>query len=403
MQTLQKYFYRGTVLLALLFGALCFVRPAQANMWVTAYYPGWQQNRLKPSDIDFSAITHLIHFAVWPRQDGSLDTTHFLLSEQHSSAIISAAHNAGVKVLLCVGGASSAQQFRGAIDNQHRAQFISNLVTMVTSRGYDGLDIDMEPINDADIAPYSTFIQELRTALKTANSQLLLTAAAAKGDPAIFFPLRNEFDQINIMTYDQSGPWPGFETWHNAALYNIKDGGVLFQHPWMRNKYGTLPSTQKIMLSWLSTGFAIDRLGVGIPFYGTKWELDPNKVKNSPTITFPNVTNGVFEPNQSITNNSADEDGTVIVKTQILSYDDIMTNYFTDARSRWDARVNVPYLSEDSPGRDHDFFISYDNAASIGMKVQYARSNNLGGVMIWELGSDSQGELLQAVKDNAFN
>ena len=40
------------------------IADAAPTPWVAGYYPGWRQNRLSPADIDFGAVTLLIHFSV---------------------------------------------------------------------------------------------------------------------------------------------------------------------------------------------------------------------------------------------------------------------------------------------------------------------------------------------------
>jgi chitinase len=48
--------------------------------------------------------------------------------------------------------------------------------------------------------------------------------------------------------------------------------------------------------------------------------------------------------------------------------------------------------------RELVIMISYEDPQSLTAKVNYAVSNGLGGVMIWELGSDdSEGTLVNAV------
>ncbi|MDC1324846.1 glycosyl hydrolase family 18 protein, partial [Flavobacteriaceae bacterium] len=52
----------------------------------------------------------------------------------------------------------------------------------------------------------------------------------------------------------------------------------------------------------------------------------------------------------------------------------------------WDETAKVPYLFNEQT----DEFISYDDPQSIDLKVKYALSKGLGGVMIWELSQDAR-------------
>ena len=47
--------------------------------------------------------------------------------------------------------------------------------------------------------------------------------------------------------------------------------------------------------------------------------------------------------------------------------------------------------------------ISYDDPESLALKAAYAREHGLGGVMIWELGSDdAEHSLLSAVNEGLY-
>ncbi len=335
-------------------------------LWVTAYYAVWvqQAGTLTPQEIDYSALSHLIHFAVVPAADGSIDAVHGITPAE-SQAVLIPAHKAGKKVLLSVGGWLTSEAFRAAYSDAHRAAFIQNLVQMVTSRGYDGLDIDMEPLLPADAPGYETFIRQLRAAMTAARPKLLLTAATA-AQPEMFARLAAQFDQINLMTYDLSGPWQGFKTWHNSALYG---SGAALMDP--SRPY---PSASEMVQRFIMAGVPRPKLGIGAAFYGDVWT-------------------GADGPGQPIAG----------VTMATVPYATIMDTLYQPGRVRWDAAAQAPYLSIETPQKQ---FVSYDNEALCTEKVNYARAQDLGGVMIWELGSGylparpagQRDPLLQAVK-----
>ena len=318
-------------------------------LWVTAYYAVWvqQAGTLTPTMIDYSAFSHLIHFAVVPADDGSLDTSKDNITPADSAAVLAPAHKAGRKVLLSVGGWLSSAAFRSAYSDAHRTVFVGNLVHLVTSRGYDGLDIDMEPLEASDAPGYETFIRDLKTQMTAANPKLLLTAATA-AQPEMFARLSPQFDQINLMTYDLAGPWTGFKTWHNSALYG--DG----QTP--MNPGQPFPSASGMVERFIAAGVPRRKLGIGAAFYGTVWT-------------------GADAPGQPISG--------VTMKTGV-PYASILDTYYQPGRAHWDPLAQAPYLSIDGPAKQ---FVSYDNEALCRKKVEYARAQGLGGVMVWELGS----------------
>jgi chitinase len=361
-------------------GLCCLV--ARANMWSTGYYPGWEQGGMPASSIDFTALSHVIHFSVVPNTDGTLNSSDNTISSANSSDIISHAHAAGVKVLICVGGASTETFFQGATSN-HLAAFINNLTNFMASRGYDGIDVDWEPLPASDSHVYTNLVNGLRSALDLFPQHKLLTAAAGAyppyGDPAtaeylMFASLQSEFDQINVMTYDLSGPYGGWVTWFNSPIY---DGGYRFP-----STGGLVPSIDGAVSNFLHNGVAPGKLGVGIPFYGYVW--------SGGTGT---TTGGVTLPRQSWVNAPS-------VSTP--NYNTIVATYYQSNLYHWDTNAQAAYLSISNSTPANDMFISYEDPRACQAKVSYARNHGLGGVMIWELAQDYQGgqpdPLLLAVK-----
>ena len=352
----------------------------QQPLWVTAYYPVWnQEGGMGPDKIDYSAITHLVHFAIVPRPDGTIeDTKHGTLgaiSPAQSADVVTRAHKGGDKVLICLGGAATGPVIGPVLTDALRPVFIQNLIGFITARGYDGIDVDMEPILPADEPNFIKFIEELRVAMKAANPKWLLTIPAS-GEPGaqskLCARLQNDFDQINVQTYDLSGKWEGFKTWYNGALYG--DGKTLL------TETRPYPSVDNILASYVAAGVPRAKLGIGLAFYGYVWT-------------------GANGPTQSIQG----------VSTDTLAYSAIMDKYYQPTLYHWDTLAHAPYLSIGAEGDTTRKFISYDDARLAREKVQYVRSHGLGGVIIWELGDgyrDSQpagqkDTLLQVVKKAA--
>src|SRR5438094_99545 len=126
------------------------VTQARADIWTTAYYAGWMQDYLPASEIDYSAVTHIIHFNLLPNADGSLDSTTDMVYPEFSADLLARAHAAGVPVLISVGGENTAAEFRSATNATNLPRFISDLVDFMVSRGYDGIDVDWEPLASTD-------------------------------------------------------------------------------------------------------------------------------------------------------------------------------------------------------------------------------------------------------------
>lgn len=330
--------------------AMCAIAPARASkMWVTGYYCGWQQQSVTPQEINFKVLTHVIYFALVPKPDGSLDATANSLTDANAAAIVKAAHRAHRKVLVCVGGENTGPAYEQAIAPAVRPIFVHNIVTWAMSRGFDGVDVDMEPILPQDDANFQAFIHALRAGLRAVKPHALITSAVGV-TPAAYQPILADVDQINIMTYDMAGTWPGWETWYNSCLSN---GGRNF-----RSVAKPLPSTEDMVRAMIAGGVPASKIGIGICANGVVWH-------------------GATGPNQPI-------DG---VTTEGISYNDIVARYYSKDRYHWDAAAKAPYLSVDDPDKTKRAFVAYDDERACKAKVAYVRGAHLGGVIVWELGS----------------
>jgi chitinase len=340
--------------LTLITGVTVKTGTAQAPFWVTGYWlspPVW--GGLPASDIDYSALTHIVHYPVLPNSDGTLDPQSLKFITDYAPDLIAKAHQNGVKVLLGVAQTSSGGDFLNATSPANLANFIGNIAAIVQAYGYDGVDLDWEA-GPIDTQKFSNLASGLRAFLDAQTPRGQLTAALF--EPArVPAQIQDAFDQINVMTYDLSNPGDRF-SWFNAALYNDGD-------------------TRKRTVDWrmgqFTPKFAHSKLGIGIPFYGYIWRGGQGT-----------STGGVTGPGQT---------WTVAPTIRTLNYGALISNpsLWQDSYKQRDMGAgDIPYLSIDNPGSDNDAFVSYEDGTSISAKVNYARAWGLGGVMIYDLSSD---------------
>ncbi|OUL35380.1 glycoside hydrolase family 18 protein [Nostoc sp. 106C] len=359
--------------------------------WTSAYYPGWRQEYLHPENIDYSAVTAIIHFAVKPgllSDPAGLDFETNQITPDNSTALLKAAHAAGTKVLFAIGGKDAKGEVYGATRNRFRdatspenlEAFTNNLVKFLTNDNtgyggeqYDGIDIDWELLKEEDEEQYAKFIHVLSQKLSFITPQPILTAAV-KERPELFAKLQNQFEQINIISYNLAGNWPGWVTWHNAPIY---DGGNKFPQTGE-----LLPSADGLVKAFINAGVSANKLAIGIDFEGKKW-------------------GGVYEPLQKW-------DKTQIPTFGAIPYFEIINRYYKKQVYRWDKTAQAAYLRINTLGSATDSFISYDDETSVQAKIDYVENNGLGGVIIWDLGAGWLPEakirdpLLQAVKNAAY-
>jgi chitinase len=353
----------AAVIAGLALAAIAIQTPAQAKPWVTAYYTSQTFPTLPVANVDMHSITHLTLFSLTPNADGTLydkggDTaaggSAATSVNANAAAFVSAVHQAGNGkcALICIGGGGTAANFESAISPAHQAAFITNIKNWVVSHGFDGVDIDMEPLMTPDKALFQSFIQALRTSF---GSQYLITTAATCGsdaDPSIYAGVAECFDQINVMTYDLAGNWPGWVSWYNSPLYT---GGATFP-----DGVTPLPSCDNQIARYIAAGISPSRLAIGAAFYGYNWQ-------------------GVTGPNQNLANVPTNY-------PQAISYAQIMSQYYAPSAAYWDSASYAPYLSlRNGTVQSPLAFISYDDPTLIADKVKYVIANHLGGLMCWQV------------------
>ena len=321
--------------------------PPPAGQWVSAYYVGYQKDLYPPERVDFSAITHLIVGRITPNTDGTVDTLFDTDNGEAMARTLSTrAHAAGRKALLMVGGAGEYQNWVGAASSANRSRFVTNLLAAMDRLGYDGLDIDWEPVETADEPNLLALVQ----ALRAARPNMLLTfpiywvnANFDEADPW-YAQLAQHLDQVNIMSYEMVGPWDGWTSWHTSALT-----GHTGTHP---------TSVSSSLAGWASVGIPKAKLGMGIGFYGQAWR-------------------NISGPNQAFTSWSDFK-----ASDNYVTYAYILRHY-TDAAYRWDASAQAGYLTFSTPVDGDVRFISYESPQAILAKGAFSRANGYGGTIIW--------------------
>jgi chitinase len=330
---------------------------AKSSKWVMGYYVGYLANVQPLSGIDWRGITHIAVGIILPNADGSLDlnNTGILPNAAGRKAIVRTAHAKGRKAVAMIGGEGTGPQWTSAASDSNRANFITNLKKLVVLEGFDGIDLDWEPLETSDHPALLKLVQELRAQLPKA----ILTFPAGYEnvnfleDRTIFAKLAPYLNQINLMTYGMSGDYGGWKTWHSSAMYQTDSS--------------TPTSVDATVNNYLKAGVPAAKLGIGIGFYGQCYGA-PAK--------------GPLEPTVGIQADGAK----LLAGDNDLSYANILTQYATAGSRKWDASARVPYLSFTQPtGPKGCTYISYDDAQSIQEKANYVKAKGLGGAIIWNI------------------
>jgi hypothetical protein len=291
-----------------------------------------------------------------------LDTDSYVLTG-HISEFVSAVHGAGAKAMVTMMGDSArAAAMQTCTDSGHINQFVTVITNFVNSNGYDGFDLDWEVgIDDAQF-------QDLVNRLRTAMPSKILTVAVTVTDRFNVSAVQTKLDQVNIMNYDgdaftYTGP-PGTDTWYNSALLAAGDT--------------THITAEATVNYYLGAGVAPGKIGIGEPFYA--------RIKQGCLTGFlsgSTCMQNVTAPVQSY----ASGDALTNPRTGI-NYNALLNSvYWSSGTKVWDATHGAQYIQYNAGGANQAF-VPYTGVEQIQAAVNYVNTNNLGGIMVYELSGE---------------
>lgn len=319
------------------------------NKTVFGYHPYWMGASWV--DYDFSLLSTIAYFGAEANASGEIDNWH----GWPPNTLITAAHTAGVDVVLTVTLFNSNDISTLLSSENYRQNLITNLVNSISSAGADGVNIDFEGLSSSQKENMVQFITELKTAFNSAipGSQVTLaTPAVDWSDAWDYDELASISDGLMIMAYDYhwssaptTGPVAPLTGW---GTYNVT---------WTVNDY----------LTW--SGGLNDKLILGCPYYGYDWPAESGEA-------------------------GANTDTTGIAKTYstaeqlAYSYGKLRDN---DSQSPW-------YRYQDS-GWHQCWF---DDSLSLSLKYDLVNQFDLQGVGIWALGYDGDRTELWTALEEKF-
>lgn len=245
----------------LLFVMLGYQLKVIADDIVIGYIPSYQGLKAQVEEIDLSKLSHLTVAFLHPDKTGN-----FLKTKQPSCMFsrysqplnsteithtVQKAHQAGVKVIISIGGASypdCAGNWAELLTSDKRTEVVRNLINFVETFQFDGIDVDLESrmLTEVDQrGDFLPFIKELHQQLSSRKKQLTAATGSYIGGmlPESSLPY---FDYVSIMSYDAIGP-----TWGNAGV-----------------EHSTYEKAKDDVALWLKKGLLKEQLILGLPFYG---------------------------------------------------------------------------------------------------------------------------------------
>ena len=335
---------------------IIFMQPTMAqknDKAIIAYFSG---NPDKLDSFDAKSMTHIIYCF------GHLDSNRFKISRLRDTLTIKKmvamkAMNPGLKVLLSLGGWGGCRTCSDVFNTRKgRREFVQSVKETNEYFATDGIDLDWEypavlgypghTFRPEDKDNFTALIKQLRK--KLGKKKVITFAAGGFSkylDSAVNWKkVAKNVDYINLMTYDLVSGY-STKTGHHTALYSSPDQKEL---------------TDNCVQDLVKKGVDPGKLIIGAAFYARVWE------------NVPAENNGLFKPGSF---------------KMVVDYKNFTTALSTDSGYvyLWDDAIKAPYAFNASK----NLFATFDDKRSIALKTQYVLDHNLGGIMFWELGSDT--------------
>ena len=342
-------------------------RPSEGGTELYGYLPYWQVSDSMAAYLDSVPLTTLAVFSVSARRNGAIDTRDIgykRITSALGRRIIADAQARGIRVELAFTsfGGDRNGRFFGRLQRPADAapsagsspvpsesaappvppwhRTVTDLVRLAGDLGVDGINVDVEQLDELDRPAYGEFLAGLRSALGTSARRTLTVATEAglRGTGNAAAAIAAGVDRVFMMGYDYhwSGSQPGA-----SSPVDRTDGQYTLR--WSIDQY-------------VEAGVPRDRIILGLPLYGMSWRTI------GPDRTAPVLGGGsTWIPNRHL-------------------------DVLLDPRFR--------------PGRDPlevaEFFVRpegeawrmtyYDSPATIRTKLAFARDQGLAGGGFWAIG-----------------
>lgn len=278
-------------------------------------------------------LTYLSIFSYQVRADGSLITIN-------DTPLIEAARRANVAPMMVITNIEEGASFSSALANsiliseQVQNTLIENIISVLQSKNYFGLDVDFEYIYPEDRENYNNFMRKLSSRLR-ALGYILTVALAPK------------------LSAGQTGLL--YEAHDYPVQGALVDHVILMTYEWGYT-FGPAESVSPInkvaqVLDYAVTAIPSEKILMGMPNYGYDW-----------TLPFIQGTAA-----RTLTNTGA--------VTQALE---------VGARIRYDTTAQAPYYNYyDADRKRHEVW--FDDARSVQARLKLVDDYDLGGVSYWTI------------------
>ncbi len=276
-----------------------------------------------------------------------------------------------VALLPSIADGSSALQMAAVLKNpKDRAVHVAQLVSLVVSSGFDGIELDYErfAFSDgratwAETRPaWVAFVNALGTALHAQNRKLALAV------PPMYDGKRSTTS--GYWVYDYAGIAPAVDSLRIMTYdYSVSRPGPIAPLAFLHKT-----------LSYAVTAFPRDRIRMGVPAYGRLWVA--RKADGSKAITGTCPATGVPGTTSFTTATAATYLRKVAGAPIKVSWDAARGESFT--------RFSVKYAGVTSKGKKTSCVVTHEawwaDARGLAGKLPLVKQYGLAGVAVWHLG-----------------
>lgn len=307
---------------------------------VFGWLPYWEGTAY--TNFDYSLLSTIAYFSY----EVNTNTGGYVsIHSWATTPLISWAHSNGVKVVLtatCFGNASNQRLLEST---SSKTNLIQQLVSLVQSRGADGVNLDLEGISSSSLRTNLTaFLQDLADRLHAdvPGAQISIALPSVDWGNVYDVAAYDDFmDQCLIMGYDYY--------WSTASYAGptapLKASSIF--GAWC---------VERSIDDYLADGLSASKLLLACPYYGYEW---------------PTVSTALH----------AATTGSGTARLYPTAVDRAATYGYI-----WDTNSSTPYFVTDTSGSYTQGWL--DDTNSLGLKYQMVKDKGLGGVGMWALGYD---------------
>jgi spore germination protein YaaH len=369
------------------------------NRFVSGWVPYWNATQGRQGfTAAGSMFSDVSPFFFTARPDGTIANVG---SDTQLKATVDAARAQGIKVLPSITDGSGKWIMATVIlaNTDSRAQHVQNIVDLVMTNGFDGIDLDYEGFAFSDGTPswestkpvWVAFVTDLAAALHAKNKLLSVTIPP---------------------TWMEVGVVRGYPVYETQKIGAVADRIRLMVYDWSVGSPGPISpmSWVDLVIAYNSPLVAPSKLQLGIPAYGRNWgrkvnatEFCPDGALSTSSVELEHMQALIDAHGASPVRDNAGE--------MTFSYDVVATGYSTTpipAPPYVPPGRVVATLATAGTGDDNGLqpalrltpptvqlsctvrhFVHYPDATTIQQHAQAALSAGWSGVVLWALGYET--------------